>query len=476
MRHSKLLFGTWGTVALLALVTSSARAELVAFYDFDDASSADTAVDVSGNGNDAELIDAEFTGAGEGRTGGGTDRALDFGAFDDGAHMSIPSAEDGAFETLTDNDAATITFWLLGGDEQPVNQWHFWFGPGRQLGSHVPWGNGTVYFDVAGCCNETQRVQQPSDPDFYTGEWTHYAFVKDEIYTAIYQNGELFADSEDSEAPAGDKAPLGDISEVFFGAGDSGAVSSINGLMDDIGIWDNALTVDEIQSVMENGLAPGVTKLQAGDADQDLDFDQLDLVKVQIAGQYLSGNAATWGDGDWDGAPGGEVGSPPAGDGVFNQLDIISALNAGTYLTGPYGAIAPGGSENDGQTSITYNPGTGEVGVDAPAGVELTSVNIDSAAGIFTGDAAANLGGSFDNDTDGNIFKATFGGSFGSISLGNVAQTGLSEDFVAGDLTVVGSLSGGGDLGDVDLIYVPEPSAIAMILVGFAALLCKRRR
>ena len=50
--------------------------------------------------------------------------------------------------------------------------------------------------------------------------------------------------------------------------------------------------------------------LQAGDADQDLDFDQLDLVAVQIAGKYLTGDAATWGEGDWNGAPGGSQGSP----------------------------------------------------------------------------------------------------------------------------------------------------------------------
>ena len=65
--------------------------------------------------------------------------------------------------------------------------------------------------------------------------------------------------------------------------------------------------------------------LQAGDADQDLDFDQLDLVQVQIAAKYLTGQVATWGEGDWNGAPGGSPGNPPAGDHVFNQLDIISA-------------------------------------------------------------------------------------------------------------------------------------------------------
>ena len=109
-------------------------------------------------------------------------------------------------------------------------------------------------------------------------------------------------------------------------------------------------------------------------------------------------------------------------------------------------------------------------------GVELTSINIDSAAGIFTGDAAQNLGGSFDNDADANIFKATFGSSFGSLSFGNVAQAGLSEEFVADDLTVVGSLAGGGDLGPVDLVYVPEPSTVWLLLLAIGSLLVFRHQ
>ncbi len=173
--------------------------------------------------------------------------------------------------------------------------------------------------------------------------------------------------------------------------------------------------------------AGGPPKLQAGDADMDLDFDQLDLVQVQIAAKYLTGQPATWGEGDWNGAPGGSVGDPPPGNGMFDQLDIIAALSGGKYLTGPYAAINSGGSRGDGQASIVYDPDTGELGVDAPAGTDLTSINIESAAGVLTGDPAQNLGGSFDNDADNNIFKATFGSSFGSLSFGNVAQTGLTE-------------------------------------------------
>ena len=65
-----------------------------------------------------------------------------------------------------------------------------------------------------------------------------------------------------------------------------------------------------------------------------------------------------------------------------------------------------------------------------------------------------------------NIFRAPFGGSFGWFSFGIVAQTGLSRYWL-NDLTVVGSLAGGGGLGDVDLIYVPEPAALSWLLPGW---------
>ena len=46
-------------------------------------------------------------------------------------------------------------------------------------------------------------------------------------------------------------------------------------------------------------------------------------------------------------------------------------------------------------------------------------------------------------------------------------ESGLSEEFVLGDLTVIGSLTGGGDLGEVDLIYVPEPASALLLAVAF---------
>ena len=73
------------------------------------------------------------------------------------------------------------------------------------------------------------------------------------------------------------------------------------------------------------------SRLPAGDADMDLDFDQLDLVLAMQTGKYLTGEPVTWGEGDWNGAPGGRPGNPPIGDGQFNQLDVIAAVN-GVYF------------------------------------------------------------------------------------------------------------------------------------------------
>ena len=250
----------------------------------------------------------------------------------------------------------------------------------------------------------------------------------------------------------------------------------LQGDLADFAIYDVALTQQEIEEIIESGVALPTTALWAGDADMNLAFDQFDVIKVQQTAKYRTGEPATWGEGDWNGAPGGSVDAPPPGNGLFDQFDIIASQIPGHYRTGPYAALPRGGQYDDAQTSVVYDSNTGELSVDAPAGGELTSINIDSASGIFTGDAAGNLGGSFDHDADDNLFKATFGSSFGSLSFGNVVQVGLSEEFMLGDLTVVGSIAGGGSLGEVDLIYIPEPSALFLAIFGFVGLLGRRRR
>ena len=247
-----------------------------------------------------------------------------------------------------------------------------------------------------------------------------------------------------------------------------------------VALWTGVSSRPEGIAYLDNVSVEVLKKDWIGDANLDGSFDSVDLVEVLQASKYDMDELAGWSQGDWN------------RDMRFDRLDIVAALQDGGYgqgplaasteqaasgnhQVGPFAAIGLGGSSGDGQTSIVYNPANGDLSLDAPAGVELTSINVDSVAGIFSGNPAQHLGGSFDNDSDGNIFKATFGSSFGSVAFGNVAQAGLSEEFVADDLTVVGSLAGGGDLGNVDLVYVPEPAALGLLAFGLLIVLPRFR-
>ena len=118
-----------------------------------------------------------------------------------------------------------------------------------------------------------------------------------------------------------------------------------------------------------------VDRLLPGDANQDLQFDQHDLIQVQIAGKYLSGSPATWEEGDWDAAPGGFPGDPPGGNGLFDENDIIAALRAGVYLNGPYAATSLGAVNDTAEISILYDAKSGKEGFDTSTYGEMTSFN-----------------------------------------------------------------------------------------------------
>jgi hypothetical protein len=63
-----------------------------------------------------------------------------------------------------------------------------------------------------------------------------------------------------------------------------------------------------------------------GDANEDGQFDQLDITMVLQANKYLTDQPATWSEGDWN------------GDGRFDQLDLVEALKSGSYMQGPLAA------------------------------------------------------------------------------------------------------------------------------------------
>ena len=80
---------------------------------------------------------------------------------------------------------------------------------------------------------------------------------------------------------------------------------------------------------------------QPGDANEDKQFDFLDIIQSLDTPTYEKGLPATWQEGDWNGAPDLLTrNGPPPGDGVFDSKDIIAALAADLYESGPYAANA----------------------------------------------------------------------------------------------------------------------------------------
>ena len=446
---------TIGVVLLMLVATAPmGAAEVVHRYDFEEEDGADSVGSLDGEVFDFPDFDSDAPSGTKSIVLTGTEYVLvdpaepmDFGTQFSVALWALPDIEAMNIQNLIGNGA--------GGYQ--VDGWKLFYNGWTADSSTA---DGSLNLETG---DDVTGISTNAPAGLISeAEWTHIAALVDVDAAAaeLYVNGELVASGNIN----GDMTTEGpfEIGRMMGGW-------YMHGMLDDVQIYDGLFTTDDVDWLYNHPgsvLGEAATALQAGDADMDLDFDQLDLVKVQIAAKYLTGQAATWGEGDWNGAPGGSQGSPPTGNGLFDQQDIIAALSADKYLKGTYAAITKGGSTGDGQTSVGYNQGTGEVWVDAPAGTQLTSINIESAGRIFTGDPAQNLGGSFDNDADNNIFKATFGSSFGSLTFGNVAQAGLTEDFVANDLTVVGSLAGGGALGNVDLIFVPEPATMVLLVLG----------
>ena len=110
-------------------------------------------------------------------------------------------------------------------------------------------------------------------------------------------------------------------------------------------------------------------------------------------------------------------------------------------------AVAPQAAEGEegeieiqvgGNTFVRYNSINGALRVESTD--LITTLEIVSKSGIFTGSDGINLNGTFDIDSDTKIFKLVAEG-FLDTSFGLVTQTGLSEEFIRNDLTINGSVA-----------------------------------
>ncbi len=157
--------------------------------------------------------------------------------------MQIPTD---ALSTI--ENEVTVAFWAKGDkDKLPSNTFVFNgqdANNGRQISSHLPWSDGSIYWDCAG-----DRVSGGADASEYAGQWNHYAFVKNATTgtQTIYINGEVFASGEDRNQT---------IQEVTrFIVGNIWSYDRpYYGLVDEFQLWDKALDQTTIQEWMRQSV------------------------------------------------------------------------------------------------------------------------------------------------------------------------------------------------------------------------------
>ncbi len=193
-------------------------------------------------------------------------------------------------------------------------------------------------------------------------------------------------------------------------------------------------------------------ELRPGDANRDLHFDEADLLAVAKAGRWQL--SAQWDTGDWNGAPGGTVDSPPVGNGLFDEQDLSAALSANHYRKGPYASTkTPPENELEAMRlslsspdmTATYDALTGRLSLQAD--FRLTALRIHSRSGLFGSAPPVDLS-PFDVATSHDVFRfdlLTFDASARTVQL--PAQ--LTWEQVHEDLQIDGARSTGGALGNV---------------------------
>jgi hypothetical protein len=217
----------------------------LAYWDFNAVQNSRVA-DGSGRGNTGTLVGIALTADRGGRTGAPADRALDLG--DGAGRMIVPSAAQGAFDSATRSNALTVSLWIWGGNQQPANGSVFWFqeyadGTGaRAAQAHLPWSDSVIYWDTGqggDCCSGAARMSKVEpDSTRWKGRWNHYVFLKRGAQKEIWQKGTLFAQADGSY-------PLASLRSLAVGSSVDGSMR-FPGWMDDVAIWDRALSAEEI--------------------------------------------------------------------------------------------------------------------------------------------------------------------------------------------------------------------------------------
>ena len=249
------LFGLVSFLPTAAFFTASqaqAQTKLVAWWDFEKVESDGVSVKSVVGGYAGQINEgAVLTAAGGGRPGGG--KGFDVSIANKGHLLHESSGTDNPLNVAAADDNITITLWQK--NNSNPNSSTFWAvadDAGRSTQAHLPWSDGTIYWDTGGCCGGDTRLNQaPAGHDF--NAWHLYSFVKRGATKEIWIDGTLLKTAD------GFKAHSVLNTKLFIG-GENGS-NPPDAVVDDFVIWQGALTPEQI------------AKLAAGAKPTDLVID-----------------------------------------------------------------------------------------------------------------------------------------------------------------------------------------------------------
>lgn len=230
----------------LTLTMGMTHGELVAHWPLDT-----DATDASGNGYDGVVTNGTVN-FGQGGANGKTGTAA---SFPDSGRIDIP------FDQALNPESFTIALWAnaasIDGFASPITS-------RDDVGGGVSTHGFILYNDSAGSWNFWTGIGSPGWHNLVggpvvPGSWVHLALTYDALTETktIWLNGEVAA----TETAPNLYSPNGTVEMENFhiGAGqDDGSNFFFDGLIDDVGVWNEVLDQSIIQSIRDNGIANGL--------------------------------------------------------------------------------------------------------------------------------------------------------------------------------------------------------------------------
>ena len=246
---SEISFGSNPTLPASVPALDPNGLDLLAYWPFDTATDPAKAVDVQHSIEAAVGGGVVYTDAGGGRTGGGSDRAMDYGTAQGGQYVRVLGAQ--WLNLASSQNQVAISFWQ--NLSQVISSTVVKFtspsssGTLRGLSAHTTWGDGNFYFDSAGCCDgATQRISGPNDVNFVE-EWHHIVIQKNGDLKQIWVDGVVKVEGTNTGVLPSD------LTDLFIGTSNGG--ESMLGRLDDFAIFGDALTEAQIAQ-LAGGASP----------------------------------------------------------------------------------------------------------------------------------------------------------------------------------------------------------------------------